>query len=158
MHRGTKVSTWLQASGQIVVGIALLGVGASLLVSGASSLASAAGVPERVIGLTLVAVGTSMPEHITSVVASARGNSGIALGNVLGSNIFNLLGIPGATSLIHPISVNPQAARLDLWVMLAAAAVLLLPIMRSGSRVSRLEGALLLAGAVAWSIVLVRSG
>lgn len=156
-QRGATVATWLRASGQVVVGVVLLGVGARMLVFGASDLASAAGVSERVIGLTLVALGTSLPELVTSVVASARGSSGIALGNVIGSNIFNVLGILGATALIHPISVNPQAASLDIWVMLAAAAVLL-PIMMSGSRVSRLEGALLLVGATAWSVVLLRSG
>jgi len=152
---GGGIASWVRASGQVLGGVALLGGGANLLVGAASNVAAAAGVSERVIGLTLVAVGTSLPELVTSVVAAARGNSGVALGNVVGSNIFNILGILGLTTLIQPVPVNAQAARVDLWVMVAVAAILF-PILRSQLRVTRLEGALLLAGAVVWSIVLLR--
>lgn len=151
--RASGVASWPKAVGKIVVGVGILGWGADLLVSGASAIATAAGMAERVIGLTLVAVGTSLPELVTSVLAARRGESGIALGNVMGSNIFNILGILGVTALIQPIPVHPRTTDIDNWVMLATALVLF-PVIRSGFRVTRPEGALLLAAAVAWSAYL----
>ncbi len=146
-------ATWAGILLRVIGGAVLLAVGADLLVSGASAMAVNAGVSERVIGLTLVAVGTSLPELVTSVVAARRGESGIAVGNVIGSNIFNILGILGVTTLIQPIPIHAGTIALDLWVMLATALVLL-PLMRTGFRISRAEGALLFAGAVGWTAVL----
>ena len=146
-------ATWPGILVRVIGGAVLLAVGADLLVSGASAMATVAGVSERVIGLTLVAVGTSLPELVTSVVAARRGESGIAVGNVVGSNIFNILGILGVTTLIQPIPIHAGTIALDLWVMVATA-LILLPVMRTGFRISRLEGAVLLAGAVGWSAVL----
>ncbi len=151
---GATVESWARSVGGVTIGVALLGLGAHLLVSGASSLAADLGVSQRVIGLTVVAIGTSLPELITSVLAAWRGNSAIAVGNVVGSNIFNVLGILGATALVHPIPVNLRTIELDNWVMLGVT-LMLLPLMRTGFKINRWEGGLLLAGAVVWSWTLL---
>lgn len=117
--------------------------GADLLVSGAVVIARGFGVPEEVIGLTMVAVGTSLPELATSVMAALRGHSDIGLGNVIGSNIFNILAILGITSMIAPMDVPDQIMQFDIWVM-AGISLLLVPIMLSGSRLSRVEAGLFL--------------
>ncbi|MFN7157165.1 MAG: sodium:calcium antiporter, partial [Erythrobacter cryptus] len=99
-----------------------------------------------------VAVGTSLPELIACVVAVLRKHEDVALGNVVGSNIYNLCGILGLTALIHPITVPAEIARIDVWVMLGVTALLIVQL-RSGWRLSRIEGALLLAlyaGYTAW--------
>jgi cation:H+ antiporter len=129
------------ALGGLVVTI----LGARALVSGAVSLAQAAGISETVIGLTIVAIGTSMPELVTSVIAVRKGQGEVAFGNVLGSNIFNILGILGITALIAPLPVPAEIIRGDIWVMLASA-LLLVVFARSGWRVGRREGAVLVAG------------
>jgi cation:H+ antiporter len=138
----------------VLGGLALLAVGARLLVSGATTIAQAAGVEEAVIGLTVVAIGTSLPELATSVVAALKGEGDIAVGNVVGSNLFNILGILGIAALVRPLSAGGIDA-VDLWVMLGAA-VLLLPMMWTGRRVSRLEGGVLVAGYVAYVAYLLR--
>jgi cation:H+ antiporter len=138
----------------LIVGLALLIVGADRFVSGAVDLARGFGLSEAVIGLTVVAVGTSLPELATSIVAALKGESDIALGNVVGSNIFNLLGILGITGLVHPLPLPPGAG-VDLVVMLGVAA-LTLPMARSGLRVNRWEGGVLIAlylGYVGWLLV-----
>ncbi len=156
-HTGLKPPSGAGIAGRVIGGAVLLAVGADLLVQGASALAATAGVSERVIGLTLVALGTSLPELVTSVLAAWRGQSGIAVGNVIGSNIFNILGILGVTALILPIPIQAGTIRLDLWVMLGTA-LLLLPLMRTGFRINRWEGGLLLGGALAWSAALFAGG
>jgi cation:H+ antiporter len=108
----------------LALGIAGLPLGAQLLVNGAVSVASTLGVSEAVIGLTLVAVGTSLPELATTVAAALRREAGVALGNVLGSNVFNLLGIIGIAGLVGTIPVPPEMLRLDIWVMLGSSALL----------------------------------
>jgi cation:H+ antiporter len=125
-------------------GIAGVVVGAGLLVDAAVTLARAAGLSEAVIGLTLVAVGTSLPELATSVVAALRRHGDVAFGNVVGSNLFNLLGIAGVTAAVIPVPVPPEILRFDLWAMLAAT-LLLVGAAVTGWRVSRREGAALLA-------------
>ena len=125
-------------------GIAGVVFGAGLLVDGATEIARAAGLSEAVIGLTLVAVGTSLPELATSVVAAVRRQGAVAFGNVVGSNIFNVLGILGVTALVAPLPVPAEIARRDIWVMLAAALALTLFAV-TGWRLSRREGAALLA-------------
>lgn len=131
-------------SGLIVAGLAAAIFGAGLLVDGATVLASAAGVSESVIGLTVVAVGTSLPELIACVIAVLRKHADVALGNIVGSNIYNLCGILGLTALIHPIAVPVEIARIDIWVMLGVTALLIVQL-RSGWRLSRIEGAVLVA-------------
>lgn len=127
----------------LVLGLAALPLGADMLVTSGSRIARAFGVSETVIGLTLIAVGTSLPELATSVMAALRKNADVAMGNVIGSNIFNLLGIIGVTSLIGPITVDPEFLRLDLWVMLGSA-VLLAPFVYMGWNLTRGAGAVLI--------------
>ncbi|HEM46717.1 MAG TPA: calcium/sodium antiporter [Alphaproteobacteria bacterium] len=122
--------------------LALIG-GAKLLVDGAVGIARTAGVSESVIGLSLVAVGTSLPELTATAVAAWRRHTDVAVANILGSNLFNVLLILGAASLAAPLPISPDFIAVDLWVMLAAG-VVLIPIMVTGWHISRSEGALLL--------------
>ncbi|MBI2322336.1 MAG: calcium/sodium antiporter, partial [Chloroflexi bacterium] len=136
---------WLVDLATVVVGLGLLVLGARWLVDGAVALARAVGMSELVIGLTIVAAGTSLPEVATSIIASLRGERDIAVGNVVGSNIFNLLGVLGLSSAIaaEGLSVAPAVLRFDLPVMLAVAAACL-PIFFTGHRIDRWEGGLFL--------------
>lgn len=108
----------------ILAGLIGLPLAADLLVTGASNMARAFGISETVIGLTLVAVGTSLPELATSVTAAIKGRADVALGNVVGSNIFNLLGIIGVAGLVGTLPVPPEMLRLDLWVMLGVSVLI----------------------------------
>lgn len=128
-----------------VGGLAVVVLGGKLLVEGAIGLARHAGLSETLIGLTIVAVGTSLPELVTSVIAAIRRHSDVALGNILGSNIYNILGIGGVTALLAPTTIPAEIVRFDALVMLVATAALLV-IARTGFRIGRLEGAALLAG------------
>jgi cation:H+ antiporter len=125
--------------GFAVTGLVITIVGARFLVAGAVSLAQSAGISETVIGLTIVAIGTSMPELVTSVIAVRKGQGDVALGNVIGSNIFNILGILGITALIQPMNVPPEIISFDIWMM-CVATLLLVVFARSGWRVGRGEG------------------
>lgn len=127
----------------VVGGILALVWGSDVLVLGAVELARTVGVSEAVIGLTLVAVGTSLPELATAVVASVRRHADVALGNVIGSNVFNLLGVGGAIALAGPVSVADKFKHLDMWIMLAVT-VVLIPLMMRGWRLSRGDAGLLL--------------
>jgi cation:H+ antiporter len=104
-------------------GLAAVLLGARLLVDGAIEVARVAGISETVIGITIVAVGTSLPELATTVVAAMRRHSDVALGNIIGSNIFNTLGILGVVSLVQPLPIPPEIMSADLWVMLAVTVV-----------------------------------
>lgn len=128
---------------RIAGGMIGLAGGAYLMVESATSIARALGIPELVIGITVVALGTSLPELATSVVAAYRDESDISVGNVIGSNIFNIFLVLGLSATIVPIAVGPQAIDVDLWVMLGVA-IGIWPILRTGHRVSRLEGVLML--------------
>ena len=132
-------SRWWVALGLVVLGVALLVVGSELLIDGAVDIALAIGVSEAVIGLTLVAVGTSLPELATAIVAGLRQHSEVALGNVLGSNLFNILSVLAVMGLVVPFSVSEEILRLDIWVMLGVS-LLLLPVMLTGWRIGRWEG------------------
>lgn len=127
----------------LIVGIALLGVGAQSTVSGASQLARLWGWSERVIGLTIVSAGTGLPEVVASLVSSLRGRSDVAIGNVIGSNLFNVLVILGLTGMVSPLPVQASIVNSDCWWMLGVTA-LLLPILLNGRRIHRWEGAMLL--------------
>jgi cation:H+ antiporter len=129
----------------VIFGLVLLIVGSHVLLKGAVGIAEHFGVSEAVIGLTLVAVGTSLPELSISVIAAIRRHVDVAVGNVLGSNIFNLLGILGISALLQPLPVHARILQFDQWVMLGAALVLML-FLYTGRRLSRVEGALLLSG------------
>lgn len=135
-------------------GIAAIVYGASLLIESAVVIARAAGLSEAVIGLTLVAVGTSLPEMVTSVMAALRRHADVAFGNIVGSNIFNALGITGVTALVEPIAVPPQIAQFDIWVMLATT-LLLTWFATTGWQVKRWEGAVFLASYALYVAVLL---
>ncbi|MFC3615084.1 calcium/sodium antiporter [Lutimaribacter marinistellae] len=145
-------SAW-KAILMVGTGLVALALGAQWLVQGASELARAAGLSEAVIGLTVVAVGTSLPELATSIVAAWRRNADIALGNVVGSNLFNILGILGITALIAPIPAAPRFAATDVPVALAAAVALAFVLWRSGA-IGRLIGAGALVTYSAYIVIL----
>lgn len=136
-------------------GLAVLIFASQLLVNKAVSLAKLFGVSEAVIGLTIVAAGTSMPELATSIVAAYKKNPEIAIGNIVGSNIFNILAIIGTTALIHPINA-PQVNYIDLLVMLGVS-VLIFPIARTGYKINRLEGVGLIIIYLAYTFYLLRN-
>jgi len=142
--------------GLIIVGLALLVLGSQLLVDSATEIASALGVSDLVIGLTVVAAGTSLPELATSVLAAIRGQRDIAVGNVVGSNIFNLLAVLGASAAVSSrgVAVNSEVIRLDYPVMLAAT-VVLLPICWNGFMIKKWEGSLLVLFYVAYVAYLI---
>lgn len=138
-----------------VAGLVGLMLGAHLLVRGAVGIASQLGVSETIIGLTIVAIGTSLPELATSVIAARRGHTEVAVGNIIGSNIFNILGILGLTALILPLPVPADVIWRDAGVMVLAA-VLFIIMTRRGWQISRSEGAILLAlygGYLLWLIL-----
>ena len=128
----------------LILGLIGLPLGASLLVDNATIIAQTYGVSDTVIGLTLVAVGTSLPELATTVMAALRRQADVALGNVIGSNMFNLLAIIGIASLVGPIRVDESFLRMDLWVMLGAS-LLLIPFVYLGRDITRLWGIILSA-------------
>jgi cation:H+ antiporter len=132
----------------VVGGLGLMIFGANLFVTSSISIAKAVGVSDVIIGLTIVAVGTSLPELITSIFASYKNESDIAIGNVVGSNIFNILGILGITAIVMPLS-SAGISYFDFGVMLFCA-LILLPLSKTGFKISRLEGAFLLAGYIAY--------
>ena len=138
----------------LALGVALLGLGAQQTVTGAITLARLLGMSERVIGLTIVAVGTSLPEVVASLISSIRGRDDIAIGNVIGSNLFNILGLLGLSSVIHPLRVHPSIASVDNWWMLGMT-LLLFPLMYTGRIVRRGEGGLLVAVYVTYVAILL---
>ncbi|MDO7899620.1 calcium/sodium antiporter [Pseudomonas citrulli] len=148
--------SWPKSLAMIVLGLALLVYAGHLLLGAAVAVATDLGLSERIIGLTIVAVGTSLPELATSLIAALRGQRDIAVGNVIGSNLFNLLGVLGVTALVAPtpLSVSPNALDFDLPVMLGVA-VLCLPVFYSGYRVTRAEGLLLLGLYLAYGLHVV---
>jgi len=130
-------------------GLVLTILSARILVASAIDLARVAGLSEAVIGLTIVAIGTSMPELVTSIVAARKGEGDVAFGNIIGSNIFNILGILGVTALVSPLPVPESVIGFDLWVM-AAATIALVVFAVTGWRVGRREGAALLLAYAAY--------
>ena len=128
----------------LLFGLIGLPLGASLTVNGAVDIARTFGVSEAVIGLTIVAIGTSLPELVTSVMAAWRGSGAVAIGNVVGSNIFNIGAILGITSMVHPLIVPGRIVYMDMWTM--AAATVLLSVLAVGSRpINRYGGTVMLA-------------
>ena len=136
--------SWIKSIGYILAGIGLMVLGSKLLVDSASLLARMIGVTEAVIGLTVVSFGTSLPELATSVVAALRRQPDVAVGNVVGSNIFNILGILGVSSVVTPLSA-PGVSTVDLSAMMIVA-IVLLPLAWTGKVLQRWEGALFLIG------------
>lgn len=151
---GRGGQSWWLALALIAAGLGLLVAGSQVLVGSASFIARGLGVTDRVIALTIVAGGTSAPELFTSLVGAWRRQADIAVGNIVGSNIFNVLGILGCAAVIHPQALGGQMLGLDLPVMLAAS-VACLPVFWSHHRIGRWEGALLLAGYAGYLWVLL---
>lgn len=141
-HPSPAVRHWTRDLAFILGGLALLVLGSRLLVINAVDLAQLFGISEAVIGLTIVAAGTSMPELATSLVAAFRRQPDIAIGNVIGSNVFNVLGILGVASMVSPLSA-PGIAVTDYVTMLVFT-VLIIPLLYTGRMLHRLEGGLLL--------------
>jgi len=140
----------------LVAGVAALVVGGKLLVDGSVALARTAGMSERQIALTIVAGGTGAPELATSLMAAFRRRTDVAVANMIGSNIFNVLGILGVTAVITPIPVSPAMIASDMWWMIGTAA-LLLPVLWIGRVISRGEGVLLATSYVTYVVLLLRS-
>ena len=136
------------------LGIAGVIAGADLLIEGAVGIAQAAGLSEAVIGLTLVALGTSLPELATSGMAAVRGHSDLAVGNAVGSNLFNMLAIGGITALAVPVMVPAEVIGFDLWVMLAVT-LALVALMAVNGRIGRSHGAALTASYAGYVALLV---
>ncbi len=148
---------WIFAIGAVALGLALLVVGANLFVGGAVTIARAVGVSELVIGLTLVALGTSLPELTVSAIATFRGETDVAVGNVVGSNIYNVLLILGGTVLLVPggIGISARSLYVDLPIMLGAAA-LCGWFCFTGRKIQRWEGAVFVAAQLAYSVYLTQ--
>ncbi len=147
---------WVKNIGFVIVGLVMLVLGSRWLVNSAVSIAQYFGVSKLVVGLTIVAVGTSLPEVVTSIVASIRGERDIAVGNVVGSNIFNIMAVLGLSSIVAPtgIEVSPAVIGFDLPIMIVVALVCL-PIFFTGGIINRWEGTLLLGYYIAYTTYLL---
>lgn len=141
----------------LLVGLVLLIISSRVLVWGAVDIAHALGVSDLIIGLTIVAVGTSLPELASSVIAARKGEHDIALGNIVGSNLFNTLAVVGIAGLIHPMAVGPEVLSRDVLVMIALTLSLFVMGMgfRGPGRINRVEGAILLTAYIAYTAYLV---
>ena len=142
----------------VLAGLGMLVLGSDWLVTSSISVARLLGVSELIIGLTIIAAGTSLPEVVTSIIASMRGERDIAVGNIIGSNLFNILGVLGISSLISPsgIEVNDSIIVFDLPVMIAVA-ITCLPIFFTGGEISRWEGGLLFGYYIIYTVYLLMS-
>ncbi|MDF1567220.1 MAG: calcium/sodium antiporter [Spirochaetaceae bacterium] len=149
----TGGAAWMFNLAAVAIGGILLALGADTMVRGAVAVALGLGISQSVVGLTIVAVGTSSPELVTSVMAAFRGRDDMAVGNVVGSSIFNLLAILGAAALARPLPISEEVLGRDFW-WLAGMTLLLLPLMWTGRRIARIEGFILIAGFVAFTTVL----
>jgi cation:H+ antiporter len=143
----------LLTAGWLALGFALLFTGAELLVRGAISIARDAGIPEAVIGLTIVAVGTSLPELATSMVAAIRRQGDVALGNIVGSNIFNILGILGIAAMVKPIGISTNFTNFDIPIMVLTTLALLI-VLFARIPLGRVAGVAFLAAYVAYTVAL----
>jgi len=151
---GLPANVWMSLL-YVFVGIAGLVIGGKLIVDNAVIIASAIPkVNETIVGLTVVAIGTSLPEIATVVVASYRGHSEVAIGNVLGSNVFNLFAVMGATAMTGPVPIEPQLLTFDVWVMLASSAALLVFVLRR-QPIGKFTGIVFLIGYILYMLALV---
>ncbi|GAB3229637.1 calcium/sodium antiporter [Algoriphagus aestuariicola] len=146
--------SWPTSIGLFLGGIVGLYFGSELLVNNAVLISREFGVSERIIGVTIVAIGTSLPELITSIIAALSKRTDLALGNILGSNIMNILSIIGVTAIIKPISVSEAFVKSDyLWMI--GISLLLYPLMRTKMRISKVEGSVLLFAYIAYLVILL---
>ncbi len=151
-----KVKYWVVNIGLVVVGLIMLVAGSNLLLDASVTIARILGMSELVIGLTIIAAGTSLPEVFNSVIASIRGERDIAVGNIVGSNIFNILGILGLTSFLAPggVRVSEAAINVDIPIMIAVA-IACLPIFFTGNTISRWEGVLFFFYYIIYTVYLI---
>jgi len=141
-------------AGRLLAGLLLVIVSARLLIDSASTIAAAAGVSEWAIGVTVVAAGTSTPELVTALVAARRGQSGLSVGSLLGSDLFNILGVLGLAGVLQPLAVSAEATQSVVWLL--GTVVLVVALLWTGRQLTRLEGAVLLVLAgVRWIVNLV---
>ncbi len=149
-------SSWIRNLILVIAGLLLLVAGSRLLVASAVEIAQLLGVSDLVIGLTIIAAGTSLPEVVTSIIASLRGERDLAVGNVVGSNLFNMMGVLGLAAVVAPggIDVAPSVVSFDIPIMIAVAFACL-PIFFTGGVISRWEGALLFAYYIAYTTYLI---
>jgi len=148
ISQALQKNTFSKSIGFMITGLLLLIIGSFLTVDNAVIIGTNYGISELFMGLTVVAIGTSLPELITSIVAARKGLADLAVGNIVGSNIFNIMAILGISSLISGIVVSEQVL-IDVGIMLAFS-LILIPIMRSGFVISRKEGVFLIAGYVVY--------
>lgn len=141
---GTPSLSVFTALAFVVIGLLLLGAGAHFLVEGATSIAEKLGVSKAIIGLTIVAVGTSLPELATAVVAAIRKHADVVIGNVIGSNLFNILGVLGATAAVSPMPFTERLAEIDIWIMVAVA-LALAPAIWTERKIGRMEGTVMVS-------------
>jgi cation:H+ antiporter len=155
-RNGQTIRAWGINLGLIGIGLVMLVLGAEWLTSSSITIARALGVSELIIGLTLVAAGTSLPELASSMIATFKGEQDIAVGNVVGSNIFNILAVLGISAIVSPagVAVSTSAIRLDIPFMIAVA-IACLPIFVSGNRITRTEGALFIAYYAIYTVYLI---
>jgi cation:H+ antiporter len=155
-HDPGAMPIW-QGLGFALAGLAMLIFGADFLVKGAITLAQLAGMSETVIGLTIVAVGTSLPELVASLAAALKGRSDVAVGNIIGSNLYNILGILGITALVRPIDIPPDMIARD-WIAMMGAGLVLLLFAWTGKLVNRMEGLILLILYAVYCVLLINPG
>ena len=141
----------------LVVGIVALTLGADWFVEGAVAISRGMGVSEQLIGVTVVAIGTSLPELVTSLIAAFRKQADISLGNLVGSNIFNLLGIIGLSAVVLPIQVDHVAFFWDVMAMLGVGLLLYL-LMRFGDKIGRWQGAVLMLAYLGYVVMVLQRG
>ena len=151
---GLPTKVWVSFA-YVFIGIAGLVIGGKLIVDNSVLIAAQIGISETIIGLTIVAIGTSLPEIATVVVASYRGHSEVAIGNVLGSNVFNLFAVMGATALTGPVPIERQLLTFDVWVMLASSMALLVFVLRR-QPIGKKTGVIFVIGYVLYMLALVR--
>ena len=155
LHTDVVVKSTVKIWGLILIGLSGLIVGGQLVVMNSVSIANTLGVSEKIIGLTIVAAGTSLPELVTSVVAAFKKNSDIAIGNIIGSNVFNILLVLGISSLIRPITYNPKF-NMDLYILLGGTVFLLASmIVGKRKRLDRWEAAILFGAYFSYTVWLV---
>ncbi len=146
-----------KAIGALLIGLVMMVAGSDQMVIGASALAREMGVTEAMIGLTIVAFGTSAPELVTCVMAAYRKHSDIAIGNIIGSNLFNVATITGVAGLVKPIYVNPAFLQYDMWMLLLAS-MILVAFMVTGRKICRKEGTLLFIGYIGYTLWQIQQG
>ncbi|AMQ54910.1 calcium/sodium antiporter [Algoriphagus sanaruensis] len=151
---GIKIYPWITSISLLVLGALGLYFGSKILVNSAITISKSYGISERIIGITFIAIGTSLPEMTASVYASFSKKTDLAIGNILGSNILNILSIIGITSLIHPISIGEEFLKQDFYWLLGISLVLI-PLMKSKMRISKLEGGILLGIYAAYLIFIL---